>query len=526
MQKVGLAVIGGGPAGMAAAIAAHEAGVRDILILEREDHLGGILPQCIHTGFGLHLLARDLTGPEYASRDIDRINALGIRYRTGTMVLRLSADRVVTAMNPRDGLITLKAGGVVLAMGCRERTRGALAIPGTRPAGIFTAGTAQKYMNMEGYLPGREVVILGSGDIGLIMARRLTLEGARVKMVLEILPRPGGLARNIVQCLQDFHIPLKLNHTVVRIHGRQRLEGVTTAQVDNNKNPLPGTEQFVPCDTLLLSVGLIPENELSRTAGIQLDPTTGGPLVDNVMQTSIPGIFACGNVVHVHDLVDHVTLEAIRAGKGAAAFLQDGTPAAQTLPQFRPRSSPSGGDRTLTAEAAEALFAAPADVADTAGAAAGAAAGAGAGAADAGAGAAAGAADADADAGAGHNILCIVCPTGCIIRVISGQDGSILSMSGHRCKRGWDYARAECTCPVRTLTTVIRIEGGTRPMAPVRTRNPVPRAMLPECMAKINRMKLKAPVKTGDVVIRDLLGTGADVVVTGTVNTAVAETQQ
>ena len=323
MKNADLVILGGGPAGLAAALAARQAGVQDILILERDAELGGILNQCIHNGFGLHTFKEELTGPEYAARFADKVKAQGIPYKLNTMVMDLSADKVVTAMNRTDGLFQIQAKAVVLAMGCRERPRGALNIPGTRPAGIFTAGTAQRLVNMEGYLPGRRVVILGSGDIGLIMARRMTLEGAKVLCVAELMPYSGGLKRNIVQCLNDFDIPLKLSHTVVDIEGKERVTGVTIAEVKNGK-PVPGTEEHFACDTLLLSCGLLPENELSRTAGVALSPITGGPQVDESLQTSIPGVFAAGNVLHVHDLVDYVSEEASAAGTSAAAYILHG----------------------------------------------------------------------------------------------------------------------------------------------------------------------------------------------------------
>ncbi len=320
-MKKDLVIIGGGPAGMAAAVSAYEAGVRDILILERDSALGGILRQCIHNGFGLHRFGEELTGPEYAAKYEKMVDELQIPYMLDTMVIEVSADKTVTAMNREMGIFTVEAGAIILAMGCRERPKGALNIAGTRPAGIFTAGTAQKFVNMKGYMPGHEVVILGSGDIGLIMARRMTLEGAKVKAVCELMPYSGGLARNIEQCLNDFNIPLRLSHTVVNIHGRERLEGVTIARVDENRRPIKESEEYIPCDTLLLSCGLIPENELTKGAGIRLDRITNGAVVDGDRETEIEGIFACGNVLHVHDLVDYVSEESAIAGKAAAKHI-------------------------------------------------------------------------------------------------------------------------------------------------------------------------------------------------------------
>ncbi|MBE6919364.1 MAG: FAD-binding protein [Ruminococcaceae bacterium] len=326
MKHVKLAIIGGGPAGLAAAAAAKKQGVNDILIIERDERLGGILNQCIHAGFGLHTFGQELSGPEYAQRFIDQVQEMEIPCLLNTMVLDLSDERVLTVTSREEGLQQIKADAVILAMGCRERPRGALNIPGTRPAGIWSAGTAQRLVNMEGMMPGREVVILGSGDIGLIMARRMTMEGARVKAVAEVMPYSGGLKRNIVQCLDDFDIPLLLSTTVVQIHGGKKLEGVTLAQVDAQRRPIAGTEQYIPCDTLLLSVGLLPENELSAAAGVALSPITGGPVVGEDLATSIEGVFACGNVLHVHDLVDFVSQEAALAGEAAARYLTAGKP--------------------------------------------------------------------------------------------------------------------------------------------------------------------------------------------------------
>lgn len=318
--EVDVAVIGGGPAGLAAALAAHKEGAARVLIIERNHELGGILQQCIHHGFGLHRFKAELTGPEYAQRFINQVRETDIQVLLETMVLEVTEDRTIYAVNSSEGMLEISAKAVVLAMGCRERTRGALRIPGKRPAGIFSAGTAQRYINIDGYIPGRKAVILGSGDIGLIMARRLTLEGAQVEAVVEIMPYAAGLARNVVQCLEDFDIPLILQSTVVDIHGEDRLEGVTIARVDEDWKPIPGSERKIECDTLLLSVGLIPENELSGGAGVELDPITNGPKVDDTLMTSIPGIFACGNVLHVHDLVDNVSKEAERAGAFAAQY--------------------------------------------------------------------------------------------------------------------------------------------------------------------------------------------------------------
>lgn len=346
-MKYELVIVGGGPAGLAAAVAARDSGIESILILERDRELGGILNQCIHNGFGLHTFKEELTGPEYAARFVAQVKERGIAYKLNTMVMEIGADRTITAMNRTEGLFVVQADAIILAMGCRERSRGALNIPGYRPAGIYSAGTAQRLVNMEGYMPGREVVILGSGDIGLIMARRMTLEGAKVKVVAELMPYSGGLKRNIVQCLDDYGIPLKLSHTVVDIEGKERVEAVTIAEVGADRKPIPGTEIRYTCDTLLLSCGLLPENELSRGAGIELSAVTSGPVVSDNLETSIDGIFACGNVLHVHDLVDYVSQEAAAAGRHAAEYIRrKGYPASGAPEKVRPvELVPDGGVR-------------------------------------------------------------------------------------------------------------------------------------------------------------------------------------
>lgn len=347
MKTYDIVIVGGGPAGLAAAVSARKNGTESILILERDKELGGILNQCIHNGFGLHTFKEELTGPEYAGRFIEQVRELQIEYKLNTMVMDISRERKVTAMNSTDGLFEIQAEAVILAMGCRERSRGALNIPGYRPAGIFSAGTAQRLVNMEGYLPGRKVVILGSGDIGLIMARRMTLEGAQVQVVAELMPYSGGLKRNIVQCLDDYGIPLKLSHTVVDIRGKERVEGITLARVDERRKPIPGTEEDYECDTLLLSVGLIPENELSGGMGVELSRVTSGPIVNESLETNIEGVFACGNVLHVHDLVDFVSEEAAVAGKNAARYVQERRTASkeQSESTVREPGTGSAGDR-------------------------------------------------------------------------------------------------------------------------------------------------------------------------------------
>lgn len=410
-MKQDVVIIGGGPAGLAAALSAADAGIEKVLILERDKELGGILNQCIHNGFGLHTFKEELTGTEYAARYEKRVKEEQLPYLLDTIVIDISlmetGEKLVTAMNREKGLFQIETQAVVLAMGCRERSRGALNIPGMRPAGIYSAGTAQWYVNREGRMPGKEVVILGSGDIGLIMARRMTLEGANVKVVAELMPYSGGLKRNIAQCLDDFDIPLKLSHTVIDIHGKERVTAVTLAQVDENLKPIPGTEEYIPCDTLLLSCGLIPENELSDGLGVTLNPKTSGPVVNEYLETNIPGVFACGNVLHVHELVDHVSLEAAVAGTNAASFVQK-------------RDMKSVGEG----------FVKPASVKKV-----------------------------QQEKGKDQReMVCINCPKGCMLTVTKEEDGTI-TVTGNTCRRGEEYGRTELTSPKRIVTSTIPIKG-------------------------------------------------------------------
>ena len=458
-----LIVIGGGPAGLAAACAAWERGLRKILLAERDRELGGILNQCIHNGFGLHYFKEELTGPEYARRFVEQLADTGVEVRLDTMVLEVTPERQVHMVGRDTGYRVEEAKSIILAMGCRERTRGAIAIPGTRPAGVLTAGAAQRYVNMEGWLPGRRAVVLGSGDIGLIMARRMTLEGAKVLACVELMPRSRGLARNIVQCLRDYDIPLLLSHTVTDIRGRERVEQVVVSRVDGGRRPIPGTEMIFDCDTLLLSVGLIPENELTRQAGIEMDPRTGGARVRENMETSLHGVFACGNTAHVHDLVDHVTTESRRAGAAAARYVLAGC---------------------VSEEAGEASFhqARSAALGD--------------------------AGDVD-----GRTVLvCTVCPRGC--RLVADTSGGGFAVMGNGCSRGIDYARAEVTCPTRVVTSTVRCRGGAHPRCPVKTDRPVPKSMIPQVMAALDGICAAAPVHVGQVLLADVCGTGAAIVAT------------
>lgn len=454
---------------MAAALAAYEKGVTDILILERDQELGGILNQCIHNGFGLHTFKEELTGPEYAARYIERVKEKKIPHLLNTMVVDIQggAPCHVTAMNKEQGMFQIEAKAVILAMGCRERSRGALSIPGYRPAGIYSAGTAQRYVNIEGRMPGREIVVLGSGDIGLIMARRMTLQGARVKLVAEIMSYSGGLKRNIVQCLDDFGIPLKLSHTVTEIHGKDRVEGVTVSKVDENLKPIPGSEEYVACDTLLLSCGLIPENELSQGAGARMDDVTQGPVVNARLETTVRGIFACGNVLHVHDLVDNVSKESAEAGAFAADYILHG--------------EQEWGEAVRPKIPAKSKCAPPADR--------------------------------DAES----QLICIGCPVGCLITAKKGEDGSLL-ITGNTCKKGEEYARNEMTAPVRTVTSIIRLASGNGKVVPVKTETEIPKEKIGECMKVIKAASAFAPIAVGDVMIADVAGTGVNIVATANID--------
>ena len=543
-DKYDVIVVGGGPAGLAAAVSAAEHGAKSVLVLERNDTLGGILNQCIHNGFGLHHFKEEMTGPEYAARFIRQLPLYpAIEVLTGAMVLDISAERVVSAIHSESGYIRLAANAVVLSMGCRERTRGAIGIPGTRPAGIFTAGAAQLYTNIEGFTIGKRIVILGSGDIGLIMARRLTLEGAKVLGVYEVLPYSSGLTRNIVQCLEDYGIPLHLSHTVTDIRGSKRVEQIVIQKVDEQRKPIPGTEQIVDCDTLLLSVGLIPENELSRQAGLEINPRTNGPVVYENMETSVPGIFACGNVAHVHDLVDFVTAESIRAGAAAAKYtrkeiekliqVQNGDGVGYTVPQkirlenvdknidifFRATAvykdskiEVKSGDTLIASFKREHLapgemekITVPKSFFDKVGN-------------------AAVVVSVSGEKLSGSAIkfrvkrpdgvtelVCIVCPKGCRLQVDENRD---FTVTGNNCERGAEYGKQEISNPTRVITSTVCAAGGAISRMPVKTDKNIPKPKIFEAMLLLDELEVKTPFKAGDVVVSDICGTGANFIST------------
>ena len=464
-----LIVVGGGPAGMAAALSARDNGIEKILIIERDKCLGGILNQCIHSGFGLSTFNEELTGPEYAHRYVTMVKNSSIEYMLNTMVLDIcgitESDGLCTveAVSSSKGMLRLSSKSVVLAMGCREKSRGALNIPGYRPAGVYSAGTAQRYVNIEGVMPGKKIVILGSGDIGLIMARRMVLEGATVECVAEIAPYSGGLRRNIVQCLDDYNIPLLFSHTVTCVHGKERVTGVTVSQVDEKYNPIPGTEKYYECDTLLLSCGLIPENELTKSAGAMMDSMTQGPVVNQNLETTLRGVFACGNVLHVHDLVDNVTKESVRAGKEASIFIKEGMkewtePVRPNIPTKEKNTIPKDMDKNT-------------------------------------------------------QMICVCCPNGCLLTALKQPNGAY-SVSGNKCPKGEKYAVEEMTHPARNISSSIRVESlGTSPVS-CKTSSEIPKDKIMDVMEKIHEAVINQPVRVGDVLIANVADTGVDIVAT------------
>lgn len=463
MNKYEVIVIGGGPAGMSAALAAYENGAREVLVIERDCALGGVLEQCIHSGFGLHRFKEELTGPEYSERYQKLLKETNIKILVDTMVTgieRSDGDFVVSCTGCSNGLLKVSGKAVVISTGCRERSRGALNIPGTRPAGVYSAGTVQKMVNIMGLTPGRKAVVLGSGDIGLIMARRLTLEGAEVKAVCEIMPDSGGLTRNIIQCLNDFNIPLYTSHTIREIHGKDRLEGVTICKVGSDLKPIAGTDEFIECDTLLLSVGLIPEAEVAESINIVTNKLKGGIKIDSNKETSIPGIFACGNVTKVHELVDLVSIEGEIAGKAAALYVQD-----SVLDEIyeSPKSTSQQKGISLLKENSSNI------------------------------------------------VICTSCPNGCAIKV-SMQDGKMMSCDGNKCPKGVEYARNEISNPVRILTSTVLMKSGE--LLPVKSNKPLPKGKIVGIVNELSKIRVKIPVNIGDTIVHNICGMDVDIVAT------------
>jgi NADPH-dependent 2,4-dienoyl-CoA reductase/sulfur reductase-like enzyme/CxxC motif-containing protein len=559
--RTDIAVIGAGPAGLAAALEAKRLGVEKTLLLERDVELGGILQQCIHDGFGIHRFGRRLSGNQYAQSFIDQVETSGIDVLTETMVLEITADRRVFACNKQDGILDIECGAIILAMGCRERTAAQTLIYGDRPVGVLTAGAVQRYINMEGCLPGRTAVILGSGDIGLIMARRMTLEGIQVKGVYEVMERPGGLTRNIVQCLDDFGIPLHLSETVTWVRGRDRVEAVTTVKVGPDRTPISGTEQEVPCDLLVLAVGLIPENELSVKAGIKLDPHTKGPALDSAYMTSVPGIFAAGNVAAVFDLVDYVSLSGEFAAQGASAFLRGelsalgrdpveaGANVSFVTPQWIRREHPTGKTAFFLrvkepAAAAELVCSTEGQVRlkkqcrhvappemlsfklepsgpllvdmhlDEPSGGPGVPPPAGAlrgwNPRRGGSGGPEGRSGGETSPSPSLEVICIVCPNSCRLTVTDNEGG--LTATGNECPRGEKHGIQEYSAPTRMLTTTVAVSGGTLPRLPVISREEIPKARLNQCLQELYQIALRAPIHCGDVIVQNICNTGVDVV--------------